>query len=107
MIAPVLRPSAAPIAPFDLPAAFNSKRCSSSPWLQGLLLFLGIRADCQRRRCLSNEAGGERGGPEAHDGKDDRYCEGCLQFLLLMRLHGFCLRFALLQTKAYPTAFVP
>jgi hypothetical protein len=49
MIAPVLRPSAAPIAPCEFRAAFSSRRCSSSLWLHGLLLFLGIRGNsCQR-----------------------------------------------------------
>jgi hypothetical protein len=55
MIAPALRPSAAPIAPYDFRAAFNSRRCSSSPWLHGLLLFFGINCPAPKhllqRKC--------------------------------------------------------
>jgi hypothetical protein len=45
MIDPVLRPNATPIAPFDLPAAFNSRSRLSSSAVYGLLLFFGMAAD--------------------------------------------------------------
>jgi hypothetical protein len=42
MIDPVLRPSATPIAPFDLRAALSSSKRLSSSGLHGLLLFFGM-----------------------------------------------------------------
>jgi hypothetical protein len=43
MIDPVLRANGTPIAPCDLPAAFNSSSHLSLSGVHGLLLFLGMR----------------------------------------------------------------
>jgi hypothetical protein len=43
---PALCPSAAPIIPCDLPAAFNLRSRQASSRLHGLLLFFGLRLDC-------------------------------------------------------------